>query len=82
MIQKIENPMNLGLQQVEILITELQEKFDSSSQNLPEFFSLEESGVAMEIRTRNGEYSYNLEQLKSLKKELLDPVMNSLKEIS
>jgi len=27
-------------------------------------------------------YSYNLEQLKLLKAEMLDPVMNSAKEIS
>ena len=83
MIQKIENPLNLGLEQVEILITELQDSFDKYSQDLPEFLSLEESGCAIEIHTKNGEYSYyNLEQLKLLKKEFLDPVMNSVKEIS
>ena len=68
MIQKIENPLNLGLEQVEILITELQDSFDKYSEDLPEFLSLEESGCAIE--------------LKLLKKEFLDPVMNSVKEIS
>ena len=82
MIQKIENPLNLGLEQVEILITELQDSFDKYSEDLPEFLSLEESGCAIEIHTKNGEYSYNLEQLKLLKKGFLDPVMNSVKEIS
>ena len=82
MIQKIENPLNLGLEQVEILITELQDSFDKYSEDLPELLSLEESGCAIEIHTKNGEYSYNLEQLKLLKKEFLDPVMNSVKEIS
>ena len=81
MIQKIENPLNLRLEQVEILISELQDSFDKYSQDLPEFLSLEESGCAIEIHTKNGEYSYNLEQLKLLKKEFLDPVTNSLKEI-
>lgn len=47
MIQKIENPLNLGLEQVEILITELQDSFDKYSEDLPEFLSLEESGCAM-----------------------------------
>lgn len=81
MIQKIENPLNLELEQVEILITELQKNFDSYSQDLPEFLLLEESGCAIEIQTKSGEYNYNLEQLKLLKKEFLDPVTNSLKEI-
>ena len=82
MIQKIENPLDLGIKQVEILITELQESFDIHSVDLHECFSLEESGIAIEIKTKNGKYSYNLEQLKLLKAEMLDPVMNSMKEIS
>ena len=82
MFQKIENPLNLELEQVELLIAELQYSFDKYSQDLPEFLSLEESGCGIEIQTKTGEYSYNLEQLKLLKKELLDPVMNSMKEIS
>ena len=81
MILKIENPLNLELEQVEILITELQENFDRHSQDLPEFLFLEESGCAIEIKTKSCEYNYNLEQLKLLKKEFLDPVTNSLKEI-
>lgn len=82
MIQRIENPLNLGVEQVEILIAELQDSFDKYSQDLPEFLSLEESGCAIEIQTKSSEYSYTLEQLKQLKKEFLDPVMNSVKEIS
>lgn len=82
MIERIENPAGLKLEHVEKLITELQQHFDENSKNLPCFFSLEESGVAIEITTTSCQYSYNLEQLKLLKIELLDPVMNSLKEVS
>lgn len=82
MIEKVENPLNLGLEQIEILITELQDSFDKYSQDLPEFLSLEESGCAIEIQTKNGEYSYNLEQLKKLKAEFDNPLVKSLKEVS
>lgn len=82
MIEKIENPAGLKLEHVESLITELQQHFDKNSKNLPCFFSLEESGVAIKFATRSCQYSYNLEQLKLLKMELLDPVANSIKEIS
>ena len=45
-------------------------------------FALDEFGVSIEIKTKSGEYSYNLEQLKKLKAELEDPLMQSLKEVS
>ena len=81
MIEKVENPLNLGLKQVDALITELQVQFDNFGDRLGPF-SLDESGVAMEIKTKSGTYSYNLAQLKLLRAELFDPVMNSLKEVS
>lgn len=81
MIKKIENPLNLELKQVDALISELQSTFDCYSKNLGPL-SLDESGVAMEIKTTSGTHSYDLAQLKLLKAELLDPVMNSLKEVS
>lgn len=86
MIEKVENPLGLTLEGVEILITELQQQFD---QFVKDAFhetlglSLKESGVAIEIKTKSKKrYSYNLEQLKLLKAEMLDPTMNSIKEIS
>ncbi|WP_314338389.1 hypothetical protein [Acinetobacter guillouiae] len=82
MIEKIENPLGLKLEHIESLIQELQQQFDEHSKKLSEFFSLEESGVAIEITMRSGQYSYNLEQLKLLKAQLLDPISNSIKEIS
>lgn len=82
MIEKIENPLNLGLEQINAVIAELQEGFNRYSQDLPEFLSLKESGCAIEIQTQNGEYSYNLEQLKKLKAELESPMVQSLKEVS
>lgn len=81
MIKKTENPLNFGLEQIEVLTLELQETFDSFGGDLGHF-ALDESGVAIEIKTKSGEYSYNLEQLKKLKAELEDPLMQSLKEVS
>ena len=85
MIQKIENPLELSLVGVEILIEELQKQFDQFIKDpIHETLglSLEESGVAIELKTKKNTYSYNLEQLKLIKAEMLDPVMNSMKEIS
>lgn len=85
MIEKIENPLGITLEGVEILISELQAQFDQFVKDpLHETLglSLEESGVAIEIKTKNKLYSYNLEQLKLLKAEMLDPITNSVKEIS
>ena len=85
MIQKIADPLGLTLEGVEILIEQLQEQFNEYQQDpmLEKLgLTLEESGVALEIKTKTNTYSYNLEQLKLLKAEMLDPVMNSLKEIS
>ena len=84
MIQKIENPLGLRLEGVEILIAELQKQFDQFVEDpIHETLglSLEEAGVAIELKTKTGKYSYNLEQLKLLKAEMLDPVMNSAKKI-
>lgn len=85
MIQKTPDPLGLTLEGVEILIEQLQERFDQFVKDpIHETLglSLKESGVAIEIRTKRNKYSYNLEQLKLLKAEKLDTVMNSAKEIS
>lgn len=85
MIEKIENPLGLTLEGVEILIEELQTQFDQYQQDplLEKLgFGIEESGIALEIKTKTNRYSYNLAQLKLLKAEMLDPTMNSIKEIS
>ena len=81
MIEKIENPLDLELKQVDALISELQTKFNEFSDRFGPF-SLDESGVAMEIKTMSGTHSYDLAQLNLLRVELLDPVISSLKEVS
>lgn len=82
MIEKIENPLNLKLEGIEFLITELQKQFEDSSMNIPDGLSLNESGVSIEIQMVAGTYSYSLELLKKLKAELEDPLMQSLKEVT
>ena len=81
MIEKTENPLDFGLEQIEVLTLELQEIFDPFDGDLGPF-ALDESGVSIEIKTKSGEYSYSLEQLKKLKAEIEDPLMQSLKEVS
>ena len=81
MIEKTENPLDFGLEQIDFLILELQETFDSFDGDLGPF-ALDESGVSIDIMSKTGKYSYNLEQLKKLKAELEDPLMQSLKEVS
>ena len=82
MIEKVENPLNLGLEQINAAISELQKIFDAYSMESLGCLSLDESGVSLEIKTTTGTYSYNLEQLKKLKVELEDPLLQSLKEVS
>ena len=82
MIEKVENPMNLGLEQINAAISELQKTFDAYSMESLGCLSLDESGVSLEIKTTIGTYSYDLEQLKKLKAELEDPLVQSLKEVS
>lgn len=82
MIEKIENPLNLGLEQINAAISELQKTFDAYSVESLGCLSLDESGVALEIETTTGTYRYDLEQLKKLKAELEDPLVQSLKEVS
>ena len=81
MIEKTENPLDFGLEQIEVLTLELQETFDSFNGDLSPF-ALDESGVSIEIKTESGTHSYDLAQLKKLKAELEDPLMQSLKEVS
>jgi len=82
MIEKVENPLNLGLEQINAVISELQKTFDAYSMESLGCFSLDESGVSLEIKTTTGTYSYKLEQLKKLKAQLEDPLVQSLKEVS
>ena len=82
MIEKIENPLNLKIDAVDLLIEQLQNQFEDSSMNIPEGLSLNESGVSIEIQMVSGTYSYSLDLLKKLKAELEDPLMQSLKEVT
>ena len=82
MIEKIENPLNLKIDAVDLFIEQLQKQFEDSSMNIPEGLSLNESGVSIEIQMVSGTYSYSLDLLKKLKAELEDPLMQSLKEVT
>ena len=82
MIEKIENPLNLKIDAVDLLIEQLQKQLEDSSMNIPEGLSLNESGVSIEIQMVSGTYSYSLDLLKKLKAELEDPLMQSLKEVT
>lgn len=82
MIEKIENPLNLKLDVIEVLIVELQKQFDHFSADVPNELSLDENGVSIEFEMTSGTYSYNLQQLKKLQAELKDPLYQSLKEVS
>ena len=82
MIEKVENPLNLNLDAIEVLILELQKQFDLFSADVPDELSLDETGVSIEIEMTSGTYSYNLQQLKKLKTEMEDPLLQSLKEVS
>lgn len=82
MIEKVENPLNLNLDAIEVLILELQKQFDLFSADVPDKLSLDETGVSIEIEMTSGTYSYNLQQLKQLKAEMDNPLHQSLKEVS
>ena len=82
MIEKVENPLNLNLDAIEVLILELQKQFDLFSADVPDELSLDETGVSIEFEMTSGTYSYNLQQLKKLKAEMDDPLHQSLKEVS
>lgn len=82
MIEKVENPLSLKLDVIDVLIAELQKQFDLFSADVPDKLSLDETGVSIEIEMTSGTYSYNLQQLKKLKAEMDDPLLQSLKEVS
>jgi len=85
MIEKVENPLSLDLERVERLITQLQKCMDDwleSPASLSGWATLEDSGVEIKIMYKGKEHTYNLEQLKKLKAELLDPVINAVKEFA
>lgn len=67
MIEKIENPLNLKIDAVDLLIEQLQKQFEDSSMNIPEGLSLNESGVSIEIQMVSGTYSYSLVYSRNLK---------------
>lgn len=82
MIEKVANPLDFNLEIIEPLIAELQKRFDDWQLTPVEHFKLKESGLSMEIKFNGKTYSYNLEQLKKLKDELSDPVINAVKEFA
>ncbi|WP_180007937.1 hypothetical protein [Acinetobacter sp. YH16057] len=86
MIKKTENPLNLSLDLINKILPELQQQFDNFEQDpfaMKFDLTLEESGVSIEIKTKAGdEYSYSLGQLKKLKAELENPLVQSLQEVS
>ena len=82
MIEKVENPLSLKLDVIDVLIAELQKQFDLFSADVPDKLSLDETGVSIEIEMTSGTYSYNLQQLKQLKAEMDNPLHQSLKEVS
>lgn len=81
MIEKTENPLNLGLEQIDPAIDELQKTFDTFAGDLGSF-TINETFVALHITTSTGEYSYDLAQLKKLKAEIEDPLLQSLGEMT
>ncbi|MGE8572945.1 MAG: hypothetical protein ACN6NW_12995 [Acinetobacter amyesii] len=86
MLEKTENPLNLSLDLINKILPELQKTFDDYEDD-PSMkvlgLTLEESGVCIEIKIKTGEeYSYSLEQLKKLKAELENPLVQSLQEVS
>lgn len=81
MIEKIENPLNFGIEQVDAAIAELQKTFDDFNRN-PGVFEVDESNVCLELTTRKETYSYSLDQLKKLKAQLSDPLVQSLGEMA
>lgn len=86
MLEKTENPLNLSLDLINEILPELQQQFDNFGQDpfaMKFGLTLEESGVCIEIKIKTGEqYSYSLEQLKKLKAELENPLVQSLQEVS
>lgn len=85
MIEKVENPLDFNLEQVEILIAQLQkhkDDWEESPAAISGLASLDDSGVEIQIDFKGKKYPYNLEQLKRLKAELLNPLINAVKEIA
>lgn len=86
MLEKTENPMNLSLDLINKILPELQKQFDdfADGQIANKLgLTVEESGVCIEIKIKTGEeYRYSLEQLKKLKAELENPLVQSLQEVS
>jgi len=86
MLEKTENPLNLSLDPINKILPELQKQFDDFADGPIANklgLTVEESGVCIEIKINTGEeYSYSLEQLKKLKAELENPLVQSLQEVS
>lgn len=81
-IEKTENPLSLKLDVIDVLIVELQKQFDLYLASASDVLNLDETDVSIEIEMTSGTYSYNLQQLKKLKAEMDDPLLQSLKEVS
>lgn len=86
MLEKTENPLNLSLDLINKILPELQKQFDDFADGPITSklgLTVEESGVCIEIKINTGEeYSYSLKQLKKLKAELENPLVQSLQEVS
>jgi hypothetical protein len=83
-IEKIGNPLDFSLEQINVLVTELQSTYDSYKADYENTsLSLKEDGVSIEITMKDkGTYIYSLAQCKALKAELEDPLLQSLGEVS
>lgn len=82
MIEKVENLLDLTLDQVEEYIADLQPSFDRYQNDLPFGLTLKETGCTVTLSTKTKTATYNLEQLKKLKAEMLNPLVKSLGEMS
>lgn len=82
MIEKVENPLDLTLEQVEVYIAELQQSFDRHHGNLPLWLTLNETGCMITLYTETEEATYSLEQLKKIKAEMLNPLVMSASEVA
>lgn len=84
MIEKTENPLGLQMEYIQALIYDLQPSMDAFQNSPVVGLSLSESNITTTIENRitGQEATYSLEQLKKLKAELLDPVINAVKEFA
>lgn len=83
MIEKTENPLGLNLKITNIFLAELQRHFDDWQASPAAIYeTLDESSISIDIEYQGKKHPYTLEQLKKLKAELSDPVINAVKEFA